>query len=81
MTREFSHPLARTARVWIAQKQDGSEQRVLVIVTTMELDPENQRYKKRLVEKLSRAAKEYLARSSVASAFVIVNPMRQWHRR
>jgi hypothetical protein len=80
LTREFSHPLARAARVWIAQRQDGSEQRVLVIVTTMELDPENQRYKKKLVEKLSRAAEEYLARSSVASAFVIVNPMRQWHR-
>jgi hypothetical protein len=77
LTREFSHPLARTARVWTAQKPDGSEQRVLVIVTTMELDRANQCYKERLVEKLSRAAREYLALSSVASAFVIVNPMKQ----
>ena len=76
----FSHPLARAARVWTAQKHDGSEQRVLVIVTTMELDPANQRYKKKLVEKLSHAAREYLAQSSVAHAFVVVNPMRQWHR-
>jgi hypothetical protein len=46
----------------------------------MELDSANQRHEKRLVEKLSRATREYLASSSVASAFVIVNPMRQWHR-
>jgi hypothetical protein len=44
----------------------------------MELDPANQRYNQKLVEKLSRAASEYLALSSVASAFVIMNPMRLW---
>ena len=80
LTREFSHPLARAARVWTAQNIDGSEHRVLVIVTTMELDPAAHHYKKKLIEKLSHAAKEYLALSSVASAFVIMNPMRQWDR-
>ena len=80
LTREFSHSLARAARVWTTQNLDGSEQRVLAIVTTMELDPACRHYKKKLVEKLSRAAMEHLAQSSVASAFVIMNPMRQWDR-
>jgi hypothetical protein len=80
LTREFSHPLARTARVWTTQNLDGSEQRVLAIVTTMELDPANERYNNKLVAKLSRAASEFLALSSVASAFVIMNSMRQWRR-
>ena len=80
LTKEFSHPLARTARVWTTQNLDGSERRVLVIVTTMELDPSGRHYKKKLVDKLSQAASEHLAQSSVASAFVIMNPMRQWDR-
>jgi hypothetical protein len=62
------------------QDLDGSEQRVLVIVTTMELDPAGGHYKKKLVEKLSQAAAEHLGQSSVASAFVLMNPMRQWDR-
>jgi hypothetical protein len=41
---------------------------------------EGRRYKKKLVEKLSQAAREHLAQSSDASAFVIMNPMRQWNR-
>jgi hypothetical protein len=80
LTREFSHPLARVARVWTTHNLDGSEHRVLVIVTTMELDPSGRRYKKKLVEKLSQAAREHLALSPVASAFVMMNPMRQWDR-
>jgi hypothetical protein len=62
------------------QNLDGSEHPVLVIVTTMEVDPSGRHYKKKLVEKLSQAAREHLAQSSVASAFVILNPMRQWSR-
>jgi hypothetical protein len=80
LTREFSHPLARIARVWTTQNLDGSERRVLVIVTTMELDPSGRHYKKELVNKLSQAASEHLAQSSAASAFLIMNPMRQWDR-
>jgi hypothetical protein len=49
-------------------------------VTTIELDPNNDRYNERLVETLSRAANGYLARSSEATAFVLVNRMRHWHR-
>jgi hypothetical protein len=78
MSNVFIHPLARAARIWRAERPDGSEQRVLVIVTSMELDPKSDRYKEKLVERLSRAAKEHLARSSEADGFVITNPFRQW---
>jgi hypothetical protein len=80
LTRGFTHPLARAARVWHATNLDGSERGILVIVTTIELDPKSGRYNERLVEKLSRAANGYLARSSEATAFVLVNRVRHWPR-
>jgi hypothetical protein len=46
----------------------------------MESDPAGRHYKKKRVERLSRAASEHLAQSSDANAFVIANPMRQRHR-
>jgi hypothetical protein len=49
----FSHPLARSAKVFAANSHDGAEQRILVIVTTVQLDPHDKRYKNRLVERLS----------------------------
>jgi hypothetical protein len=36
------------------------------------------RNKAKLVEKLARAAKEYLAQSSEATSFVIMNPLSYW---
>lgn len=78
MARVFSHPLARAARVWRAESSDGAEQRVLVVVTTLELDPRNHRYKAKLVEKLTRAAEEHLEQSSVACSLVIMNPLSRW---
>jgi hypothetical protein len=56
----------------------GSERRILVIVTTIVLDPKNDRYDDRLVERLSRAAKGYLALSCKATAFVLMNRPRDW---
>ena len=43
------------------ETHDGGEQRVLVIVTTIPLGPNDKGYKKSLVERLSRAARDYLA--------------------
>jgi hypothetical protein len=74
----FSHPLARRASVFTAKNSDGSEYGVLVIVTTLELDPKSQNYKKPFVEKLSRAARDYLAGSEEAAAFVLMNRPRDW---
>ena len=50
--------------MWTAKAHDGGEQRVLVIVTTIPLDPGEKGYKKSLVERLSRAARDYLADST-----------------
>jgi hypothetical protein len=74
----FSHPLARAAKVWTAKAHDGGEQRVLVIVTTIALDPGEKGYKKSLVERLSRAARDHLADSNEAASFMLMNRMRDW---
>jgi predicted HAD superfamily phosphohydrolase YqeG len=63
----FSHPLAKSARVFIAKNNDGSEYRVLAVATTLELDPKSHSYKKPFVERLSKAATDYLARSNEAA--------------
>jgi hypothetical protein len=75
----FSHPLARSANVFTAKNNDASEYRVLAIVTTLELDPKSQNYRKRFVEKLSSAAKDYLAESDEATVFVLMNRPSDWH--
>jgi hypothetical protein len=74
----FVHPLARAAKVWTARGKDDSEQRVLVVVTTVPLDPGQKGYKKSLVEKLSRATREHLAESKEAESFVLINRLRDW---
>jgi len=77
-TMAFVHPLARGAKVWTAKGHDDSEQRILVIVTTIPLDPGQKGYKKSLVEKLSRAAREHITDSKDAELFVLVNRLRDW---
>ena len=74
----FSHPLARGAKVWTAKAHDGSEQHVLVIITTIPLDPGEKGYKKSLVERLSRAASDYLGVSDEAASFMLMNRLRDW---
>jgi hypothetical protein len=76
----FVHPLARGAKVWIARGHDDSESRILVIVTTLPLEPGHKGYKKSMVEKLSRAAREHLAESNDADAYLLVNRLRDWHK-
>ena len=49
-----------------------------MIVTTIPLDPGQKGYKKSLVEKLSRAAREHLAESKDAELFVLINRLRDW---
>ena len=74
----FSHPLARSAKVWTAIAHDGGEQRVLVIVTTIGLDPGEKGFKKSWVERLSRAAREPLANSKEAAAVMLIHRPREW---
>jgi hypothetical protein len=79
MLMSFSHPLARGAKVWTAKALDGLEQRVLVVVTTIPLEPAEKGYKKSLVERLSRAASEYLASSEEAASYMLVHRLRDWN--
>ena len=74
----FSHPLARASKVWTAKTHDGTEQRILVIVTTIPLEAHDKGYKKSLVERLSRAARDYLADSKEAASFLLMSSMRDW---
>jgi hypothetical protein len=74
----FSHPLARASRVWTAKAHDGGEQRILVIVTTIPLEPQDKGYKKSLVERLSRAAGDYLDDSKEAASFLLMSRLRDW---
>jgi hypothetical protein len=78
MLMAFSHPLARGAKIWTAKAQDGAEQPVLVVVTTIPLEPDEKGYKKSLVERLSRAAHDYLAESKEAASVVLVSRARDW---
>ncbi len=58
MIEQFKHPLARGACLRPAASLDGDERLILVIVTTLQLDPDREGYKKSLFEKLSRAVSD-----------------------
>ena len=64
--------------MWTTKAPDGAEQRVLVIVTTIPLEPGDKGYKKSLVDRLSRAAQDYLADSKDAAAFMLMSRLRDW---
>jgi hypothetical protein len=76
----FSHPLARHAKVFTAQTDDGQERQILAVVTTVELDPENGRYKKALVDRLSAAARDWVARSDQVKEFVLMSRPKDWRQ-
>ena len=74
----FVHPLARGAKIWRTKGLDDSEEPILVIVTTIPLEPGHKTFKKSLLDKLSRAARDYLAESKEARTFVLINRLRDW---
>ena len=76
----FVHPLVRSAKVFAAQSLDGKEHQVLVIVTTLALDPASSRYKAGLVEKLTAAARNYVEVSDHVTAFVLMNRVNDWEQ-
>lgn len=77
----FSHPLARAAAIFRADDGEGNPHNVLAIVTTLDLDPKSNNYKKPYVDKLSKAAKKYIADSGDARAFVLMNRPKDWPTR
>jgi|GEM_PF-2761211 len=74
----FSHPLARGAKVWTANMEDGQSKRILVVVTNAELDCNSRKYNSENIERLSLAAKDFLQETNVADGFLLANRMRDW---
>ena len=64
--------------MWPLRSRDGSERRVLLVVTTLELDPESEKYRKKLVNRLSDAVSLYLEAESDVAEFILVNRTRDW---
>ncbi|HEY1780450.1 MAG TPA: hypothetical protein VGG79_08460 [Roseiarcus sp.] len=64
--------------MWSAKAPDGAEQRVLVIITTIPLEPGDKGYKKSLVDRLSRSAQDYLADSKDAGSYMLMSRLRDW---
>jgi hypothetical protein len=60
------------------KSQDGSERHVLVIQTTLELDPESDKYKKKLVNRLSDEAAAYVAELFEVADFILINRPKDW---
>jgi hypothetical protein len=74
----FSHPLARGAKVWTAQLANGETTRILVIVTNAVLDPARKKFNPEHIARLTTAAQEYLQDSGAADGFLFANRMRDW---
>lgn len=75
---DFSHPLARGAKVWTAQLAGGETRRILVIVTNAVLDPEKKKFNPEHIARLTTAAQEYIHDSGEADGFLFANRMRDW---
>jgi hypothetical protein len=74
----FAHPLAKKAKVWPMKTRDGSDRNVLVVVTSLVLDPQSENYKKKLVDRLSKEASAYVAGKAGITDFVLINRIKEW---
>ena len=74
----FSHPLARAARIWPAHLDE--RRYLLVVVTTLELDPHHKNFKKKMVDQLSGAVHEYVKSSDNVDGYCLINRMRDWFK-
>ena len=60
---KFSHPLARSGRVWAATTLDDKAHDILVIVTTLELDARHKKFKARSRDCVTRGSSTYATMS------------------
>jgi hypothetical protein len=74
----FFHPLSKKAKVWPMKSWDGSDRNVLVIVTSLVLDPQSEKYKKKLVDRLTEEASAYVAGKAGITDFILINRMKEW---
>ena len=78
MPTKFKHPLARASCLRPAVSLDGAKRSILLVVTTLELDPAHEGYKKSFVERLSRAVEHHLSQFPDVAGFVLINRLRDW---
>lgn len=79
MSAVFSHPLARDAKIWDTGGFNGSPGRMLVIITTLELEKSHKSFKADKVARLTGAAREWLQEHALeATDFVLINRPRDW---
>jgi len=76
--KAFKHPLARRATTAKARLRDGSEQTLLVILTTLELDESAKGFHARNLERLRHAADAFLAEVEGLAGYTIVNRPKEW---
>ena len=75
----FQHPLARDAKIWSSAGLAGQVQPILVIITSLELDPAHRRFNAKNVERLSAAARDWIqANAGEASDFLLMNRPKKW---
>ena len=75
----FSHPLARNAHVWSTGGKKGKTKRLLVVITTLQLDPDHDKYKPEQVGKLSEAAGQWVEEHAAeATDFLLMNRPKTW---
>jgi hypothetical protein len=79
MNKVFKHPLARRATVATAHPRKGGEQKMLLIVTTLELDPKSKGFSASNVERLHDAAKAHLAEAPDLGGYLIVDRPKEWN--
>ncbi|MDE3174941.1 MAG: hypothetical protein KGM15_02395 [Pseudomonadota bacterium] len=78
MSMVFKHPLARKATLTTAHLRKGVEKKVLLVVTTLELDPQGKGYSAKNVERLHDAARAHLAQAPELAGYVIVDRPKDW---
>jgi len=74
----FSHHLARGAKVCTANLRDGRKEKILLIITTAQLNPDHKKYKEENIRRLSEAAVDYLEQTNEADGFMLANRLKDW---
>jgi len=78
MSTDFEHPLARKAKIWKAKMRDGAELDLLIVVTTLELDPAAHGYVKKHVERLTNEIEAYVAATPNLAGYALVDRPKDW---
>ncbi len=79
MSTAFKHPLARDAKIWPTGGLSDLSKRILVVITTLELDRDHKRFKADKVQRLADAAGEWVQQNGTAADdFMLISRPRDW---